>query len=700
MEYSHTGSLVQSPAAVTPHGDSYPFTQARTHGWTAFENDALAAKTPSLTMAMQHHQTQGTQVRRASPQLSRNFDQISIRDGEASKVESSAQPSPAAIRASKQPVDTQALQDLLRHAMDSPHGSQTSSRQTASPTPSFGTHVVQIGPHELAKLLNENGPASGANSDVLLLDLRAIASFATSRVKGAINLGIPATLLKRSSYTVAKIAASVADSACKSRILAWQEARAVILYDNESFNVGEGTPLYQLARKFTNEDWHGQAYTVKGGFNGIANDTPELLDLQTIQPSEQSASSPTASTDKPRLTLKQLGNFSCALPAQKSAANPFFNNIRQNQDLIGGVGQPIPLQVPEASEMVKAKLPAWLRRIAYEPDGAKLVADRFLEIEREEQQRMQDVLGVGRSANTLDAQHTSRLDTKHSIAAALERGEKNRYNNIWPFENARVKLQDCTSGDYINASHLHLNGSDRRYIATQGPLPATTKDFWQLVWENNVRTIVMLTKEREGGQVKCHSYWSDAQEMHPFQLEVLSEESLQSQFAGSEHVPVTRRRFRLTHAKRPLAGERIVQHLQFTEWPDLHVVQPATILALVAETHLAEHLAASPAVKRRKSVSGSIMADRAEDERPVVAHCSAGCGRTGVFCTTDTVTQLVKEQIDAGDVSSEDDLIATAVRAFRDQRLSMVQTLRQFVLCYDAVLLFCLEYVKQQYGLT
>lgn len=31
-----------------------------------------------------------------------------------------------------------------------------------------------------------------------------------------------------------------------------------------------------------------------------------------------------------------------------------------------------------------------------------------------------------------------------------------------------------------------------------------------MVWEQNCATVVMLTKEKEGGRVKCHKYWPDS----------------------------------------------------------------------------------------------------------------------------------------------------------------------------------------------
>jgi len=48
-----------------------------------------------------------------------------------------------------------------------------------------------------------------------------------------------------------------------------------------------------------------------------------------------------------------------------------------------------------------------------------------------------------------------------------------------------------------------------RYIAAQGPLPETSGDFWQMVWDQRSSLVVMLTTNVERGRVKCHQYWPD-----------------------------------------------------------------------------------------------------------------------------------------------------------------------------------------------
>lgn len=66
--------------------------------------------------------------------------------------------------------------------------------------------------------------------------------------------------------------------------------------------------------------------------------------------------------------------------------------------------------------------------------------------------------------------------------------------------------------DYINASHVRVDvgTSVCDYIVCQGPLPETTDAFWEMIWQENVSVIVMLTLDVEAMKVKCHRYWPDS----------------------------------------------------------------------------------------------------------------------------------------------------------------------------------------------
>ncbi|XP_054721502.1 tyrosine-protein phosphatase 99A-like [Uloborus diversus] len=86
---------------------------------------------------------------------------------------------------------------------------------------------------------------------------------------------------------------------------------------------------------------------------------------------------------------------------------------------------------------------------------------------------------------------------------------KNRNINIIPIESYRVHITPKPGkdgSDYINASFLQGFHKLNEYIVTQHPTIDTIADFWQMVWDNNCQTIVMLSFVDEK-EYPC--YWPD-----------------------------------------------------------------------------------------------------------------------------------------------------------------------------------------------
>ncbi|CAO3639156.1 unnamed protein product [Cunninghamella echinulata] len=243
--------------------------------------------------------------------------------------------------------------------------------------------------------------------------------------------------------------------------------------------------------------------------------------------------------------------------------------------------------------------------------------------------------------------------------------------------------------DYIKPESLNLMKSSdwqsqpfRRYISTQGPLPSTFNDFWQVVWEQKSRVVVMLTKEEEMNKIKCHRYWpSELNQMTHYGNTCLTlvKERIHK-IGSSEWVDdvVYEREFkieRVSNNNGPVATRYITQ-LHYTGWMDYGVPDdPIGTLQLI---QLADYTQ-----RQYESKETSIY-----DIGPMIIHCSAGCGRSGAFCVIDTaLRQLTHFKNDDGW-----DVLWDIIYTFREQRLSMVQTLRQFVFCYEVIWWWYLGY--------
>lgn len=261
-----------------------------------------------------------------------------------------------------------------------------------------------------------------------------------------------------------------------------------------------------------------------------------------------------------------------------------------------------------------------------------------------------------------------KADGIFTTAALPENTERNRIREVVPYEENRVELVPTKENNtgYINASHIKVTvgGEEWHYIATQGPLPHTCHDFWQMVWEQGVNVIAMVTAEEEGGRSKSHRYWPKL---------------------GSKHSSATYGKFKVTtkfrtdsgcyattglKVKHLLSGdEKTVWHLQYTDWPDHGC--PDEVQGFLS------YLEEIQSVRRH---TNSVLDSSNNCNPPIVVHCSAGVGRTGVVILTELMIGCLEhnEKVD----------VPVMLRHLREQRMFMIQTIAQYKFVYQVLIQF------------
>ena len=175
----------------------------------------------------------------------------------------------------------------------------------------------------------------------------------------------------------------------------------------------------------------------------------------------------------------------------------------------------------------------------------------------------------------------------------------------------------------------------------------------------------MLTKQFEGGNVKCGKYWSDGQ-YGPYQLRHVSTSGAKEEedpgslgCGGSDggggffnlnpqdskenkpevddiHNYTICRKFELRHAAYPHKKPRIITQMQYLGWPDMNVPEnPKSFLRFMQQV--------DELVDRSHTEPDSD--DDSKKNRPALLHCSAGVGRTGAFIVIDAVLDGIRREL-------------------------------------------------------
>lgn len=235
-----------------------------------------------------------------------------------------------------------------------------------------------------------------------------------------------------------------------------------------------------------------------------------------------------------------------------------------------------------------------------------------------------------------------------------------------------------------------------------------------MVWEQDVRFIIVLTAMEEVFRTVAHRYWAPGN-YGPLKLTCVSEKMVllndipRDAWQG-EGKPkpimhyISVRRFTLEHEAYPFFAIRGITQIQDLAWPDFGVPDdPGHILRIINYVNQAM----GPVPPMQCPTLDCYSPFPKPPQKPIVVQCSAGCGRSGVFCTVDAIIdQLERHLTQQGQswddsntlvalhsngeeeacYSGHEDLIERVVGQFRDERMSVVQNLRQYMHCYEVAL--------------
>ncbi|XP_052804030.1 receptor-type tyrosine-protein phosphatase alpha-like [Mya arenaria] len=221
--------------------------------------------------------------------------------------------------------------------------------------------------------------------------------------------------------------------------------------------------------------------------------------------------------------------------------------------------------------------------------------------------------------------------------------------NVIPDDIYRPLLS--SGNDFINAVYIPTYRENEKYIVTQFPLQNTVNDFVRLLWDHNIRDVVLLDQENN----ERHCYWPHTKNplcLGPFVISLLTVD---------EATNCTTRIIDITLAKKRQSKQTVVH--QFTAWPGY--------LNLCEQETLADFL------QTISSIAG-----------PVVVQCHDGYSRSGLFaallCTVDRIK------------TDNEVAIADTVRLVKHRRKAAVTDMEQYTFCHEIVS----EYLRNRERLT
>ncbi|XP_073837740.1 protein tyrosine phosphatase 69D [Musca autumnalis] len=242
-----------------------------------------------------------------------------------------------------------------------------------------------------------------------------------------------------------------------------------------------------------------------------------------------------------------------------------------------------------------------------------------------------------------------------SIGGSESNMAKNRSELVLPYDRNRVILSPLPhkeNSTYINASFIEGYDNSENFIITQDPMENTIEDFWRMVLEQSITTIVMLSEIGDGPR-RCPRYWADDE---------IQYDHIIVKYMQSESCPYyTRREFNVTNCK--INDTIKVTQLQYNGWPTVEGEVPEVCRGIIelVDQALCYH-------SKDKNVGC---------KSPLTVHCSLGTDRSSIFVAMCILVQQLRNEkcVD----------ICTTARKIRSQRPRLIDTYAQYEFLYRAI---------------
>lgn len=257
--------------------------------------------------------------------------------------------------------------------------------------------------------------------------------------------------------------------------------------------------------------------------------------------------------------------------------------------------------------------------------------------------------------------------------------DKNAFNNVLVPDHSRVVLEkiprlksSIKGSDYINANWL----CNKRYIATQYPLANTVNDFYRMCWENKIGIIININNKNEYVPALGHSNFYGSMIVRNNNETIIGNIIIRELLV--KRISEKLEYFILNDIQKK-SGDKLNKHLKYMDnlsetprecltiyhihyivWPDFGIPDVSDFIKLMDIIKLYD--------TRAHFIRNS---DNLADKYPIVVHCRAGLGRTGVLITIHHNMVSSNKKID----------VINTIQKLREDRNGMVQTADQAYFC-------------------